>query len=52
MSPNAIRQAAAEYIVVGSGAGGGTVAARLAEAGRTVLLASGFKGARLWTNLR
>jgi len=28
----------AEYIVVGSGAGGGTVAARLAESGRTVLL--------------
>lgn len=28
----------AEYIVVGSGAGGGTVAARLAEAGRTVIL--------------
>ncbi len=27
-----------EYIVVGSGAGGGTVAARLAESGRTVLL--------------
>jgi choline dehydrogenase-like flavoprotein len=27
-----------EYIVVGSGAGGGTVAARLAEAGRRVLL--------------
>jgi len=27
-----------EYIVVGSGAGGGTVAARLAEAGRTVVL--------------
>ena len=27
-----------EYIVVGSGAGGGTVAARLAEAGRTVIL--------------
>ncbi len=27
-----------EYIVVGSGAGGGTVAARLAEAGRSVLL--------------
>ncbi len=27
-----------EYIVVGSGAGGGTVAARLADAGRTVLL--------------
>ena len=38
MSPNTIRQAAAEYIIVGSGAGGGTVAARLAEAGRTVLL--------------
>lgn len=28
----------AEYIVVGSGAGGGTLAARLAEAGHTVLL--------------
>ncbi len=28
----------AEYIVVGSGAGGGTVAARLAESGHTVLL--------------
>ena len=27
-----------EYIVVGSGAGGGTLAARLAEAGKTVLL--------------
>lgn len=27
-----------EYVVVGSGAGGGTVAARLAEAGRSVLL--------------
>jgi choline dehydrogenase len=27
-----------DYVVVGSGAGGGTVAARLAEAGRTVLL--------------
>src|ERR1035438_5511703 len=27
-----------EYIVVGSGAGGGTVAARLAEAGHTVIL--------------
>src|SRR5262244_102001 len=27
-----------DYIVVGSGAGGGTLAARLAEAGRTVLL--------------
>ena len=28
----------AEFIVVGSGAGGGTVAARLAEAGHTVLM--------------
>jgi choline dehydrogenase-like flavoprotein len=28
----------AEYVVVGSGAGGGTLAARLAEAGRSVLL--------------
>lgn len=28
----------AEYVVVGSGAGGGTVAARLAEAGRSVVL--------------
>jgi choline dehydrogenase len=27
-----------EYVVVGSGAGGGTIAARLAEAGRSVLL--------------
>src|SRR5262245_46800295 len=32
------RDLRAEYIVVGSGAGGGTVAARLAEAGYTVLV--------------
>jgi choline dehydrogenase-like flavoprotein len=32
------RAAAHDYIVVGSGAGGGTLAARLAEAGRRVLL--------------
>ena len=31
-------EASYEYIVVGSGAGGGTLAARLAEAGRKVLL--------------
>src|SRR5580704_12008726 len=31
-------QASCEYIVVGSGAGGGTLAARLAEAGRSVVL--------------
>jgi choline dehydrogenase len=31
-------QADCEYIVVGSGAGGGTLAARLAEAGKTVIL--------------
>ena len=32
------RQADCEYVVVGSGAGGGTVAARLAEEGRSVIL--------------
>jgi choline dehydrogenase len=32
------RQSDCEYVVVGSGAGGGTVAARLAEEGRKVLL--------------
>src|ERR1700732_1720308 len=32
------RKANCEYIVVGSGAGGGTLAARLAEEGRTVVL--------------
>jgi len=37
MSPEA-KQAQYEYVVVGSGAGGGTVAARLAELGHTVLL--------------
>ena len=36
MSDGAARQY--EFIVVGSGAGGGTLAARLAEAGRSVLL--------------
>ena len=38
MSAQSARAAEVEYIVVGSGAGGGTVAARLAEAGRKVLL--------------
>ena len=38
MDLNASRSADCEYIVVGSGAGGGTLAARLAESGRTVVL--------------
>jgi choline dehydrogenase len=38
MSESAAPARAYEYIVVGSGAGGGTLAARLAEAGRSVLL--------------
>ena len=38
MSAQSARAAEFEYIVVGSGAGGGTLAARLAEAGRKVLL--------------
>jgi choline dehydrogenase len=38
VSAETTKQADCEYIVVGSGAGGGTLAARLAEAGRKVLL--------------
>jgi choline dehydrogenase len=38
MSDASASRAAHEYVVVGSGAGGGTLAARLAEAGRNVLL--------------
>src|SRR5512140_3984602 len=38
MPEPAAEQPQYEYIIVGSGAGGGTVAARLAEAGRSVLL--------------
>jgi choline dehydrogenase-like flavoprotein len=38
MAPDATRQADCEYVVVGSGAGGGTLAARLAESGHTVVL--------------
>jgi choline dehydrogenase len=36
--PSSPGQADCEYVVVGSGAGGGTVAARLAESGRSVIL--------------
>src|SRR6516165_3006673 len=38
MSSTVPNQSDCEYIVVGSGAGGGTVASRLALAGRSVLL--------------
>jgi choline dehydrogenase len=38
MRSNAPNQLDCEYVVVGSGAGGGTVASRLAQAGRSVVL--------------
>ncbi len=38
MSSQTSRQTDCEYVIVGSGAGGGTLAARLAEAGRRVVL--------------
>jgi len=38
MSSNSHNQFDCEYVVIGSGAGGGTVASRLAQAGRSVVL--------------
>ena len=52
MSPSTSAQPECEYVIVGSGAGGGTLAARLAEAGRTVVLLEAGGDPQALTNTR